>query len=202
VRTGVEIAGPELGAVRIDSGDLGELAQQVRAQLDELGATRTRIIVTSDLDEHSIAALAAAPVDGYGVGTSLVTGSGHPTCGFVYKLVAREGPGSGAGDLVSVAKKSKDKVSIGGRKYALRRLSPRGVAEAEVIGVGTPPENDGNDRALLVPLVHHGEVVGRESLDAARERHATSRDELPLAAHQLSRGEPVIPTEHLNGYPS
>ena len=200
VRTGVEIAGPELGAVRIDSGDLGELAQQVRAQLDELGATQTRIIVTSDLDEHSIAALAAAPVDGYGVGTSLVTGSGHPTCGFVYKLVARQGPG--AGELVSVAKKSKDKVSIGGRKYALRRLSSQGVAEAEVIGVGAPPENDGNDRALLVPLVRDGEVVGRESLDTARERHATSRDELPMAAHQLSRGEPVIPTEHLSGYPS
>jgi len=200
VRTAVEIAGPELGAVRIDSGDLGELAQQVRAQLDELGATSTRIIVTSDLDEHSIAALAAAPVDGYGVGTSLVTGSGHPTCGFVYKLVAREGPG--AGELVSVAKKSKDKVSIGGRKYALRRLSPGGVAEAEVIGVGSPPENDGNDRALLVPLVRDGEVVGRESLDTARERHAASRDELPMAAHQLSRGEPVIPTEHLSGYPT
>ena len=202
VRTGVEIAGPELGAVRIDSGDLGELAQQVRTQLDELGATHTRIIVTSDLDEHSIAALAAAPVDGYGVGTSLVTGSGHPTCGFVYKLVARQGPGSGGDELVSVAKKSKDKVSIGGRKYALRRLSPEGVAEAEVIGVGTPPENDGNDRTLLVPLVRDGEVVGRESLETARLRHATSRDELPMAAHQLSRGEPVIPTEHLSGYPS
>ena len=64
---------------------------QVRAQLDELGATETRIVVTSDLDEYAIAALGAAPVDGYGVGTELVTGSGHPTCGFVYKLVAREG---------------------------------------------------------------------------------------------------------------
>ena len=89
VSLAVEIAGPDLGAVRIDSGDLGMLAQQVRTQLDGLGATHTRIIVTSDLDEHAIAALAAAPVDGYGVGTSLVTGSGHPTCGFVYKLVAR-----------------------------------------------------------------------------------------------------------------
>src|SRR3954447_17051471 len=51
VRLAVEIAGPELGAVRIDSGDLAVLAYRVRAQLDELGATRTRIIVTSDLDE-------------------------------------------------------------------------------------------------------------------------------------------------------
>ncbi len=89
VKLAVDVAGTDLGAVRLDSGDLGELARQVRHQLDGLGATRTRIIVTSDLDEYAIAGLAAAPVDGYGVGTSLVTGSGHPTCGFVYKIVAR-----------------------------------------------------------------------------------------------------------------
>jgi nicotinate phosphoribosyltransferase len=194
VKMGVDITGPELGAVRIDSGDLGVLAEQVRDQLDALGATRTRILVTSDLDEYSIAALAAAPVDGYGVGTSLVTGSGHPTCGFVYKLVSREGDD---GEMVNVAKKSKDKVSIGGRKYALRRRGPSGVAEAEVIGIGEAPENDGNDRRLLVPLVIDGEVVGREELVRSRERHLAARDELPMSARQLSRGEPVIPTEHI-----
>jgi nicotinate phosphoribosyltransferase len=193
VRLGVEIAGPELGAVRLDSGDLGVLAHRVRAQLDELGAPDTRIIVTSDLDEFAIAGLASAPVDGYGVGTELVTGSGHPTCGFVYKLVARE---DDTGELVGVAKKSKDKISIGGRKYALRRRSPDGVAQAEVVGIGRPSENDGDDRALLVPLVRAGEVVGRETLEAARERHLQSRAELPLVARQLSRGEPAIETVH------
>jgi nicotinate phosphoribosyltransferase len=196
VRLGVEVAGTDLGAVRIDSGDLGLLAQEVRDQLDALGATSTRIIVTSDLDEHAIAALAAAPVDGYGVGTSLVTGSGHPTCGFVYKLVSREGAD---GQMVNVAKKSKDKISIGGRKFALRRRSPRGVAQAEVVGIGAPPVDDGDDRSLIVPLVRDGEVVGRESLAAIRERHAASREELPLTARQMSRGEPCIPTEHLDG---
>jgi nicotinate phosphoribosyltransferase len=193
VRQAVEVAGPELGAVRLDSGDLAVLATQVRAQLDSLGATSTRIIVTSDLDEHAIAALAAAPVDGYGVGTELVTGSGHPTCGFVYKLVARA---SDSGEMVSVAKRSVDKASVGGRKYALRRRSAGGVAEAEVIGVGHRPEDDGDDRALLVPLVRSGEVVGREPLADARARHAASRDELPVAVQQMSRGEPVIPTIH------
>ena len=192
VKLGVEIAGPGLGAVRIDSGDLGVLAQQVRAQLDSLGATKTRIIVTSDLDEHAIASLASAPVDGYGVGTALVTGSGHPTCGFVYKLVAREGD---AGRMVDVAKRSTDKVSIGGRKYALRRLNRMGVAEAEVIGIGEVPEHNGDDRPLLVPLVRAGEVVGREDLATARERHLRARNELPLPARQLSRGDPVITTE-------
>jgi nicotinate phosphoribosyltransferase len=194
VRTAVDVAGPELGAVRIDSGDLGMLASQVRAQLDSLGATHTRIIVTSDLDEHAIASLAAAPVDGYGVGTSLVTGSGHPTSGFVYKLVSRE---DDSGEMVSVAKKSKDKISIGGRKYALRRRNTQGVAEAEVVGVGQPPVDDGDDRELLVPLVRDGKVVGREDLDAARDRHLRVREELPLPARMLSRGEPVIPTLHI-----
>lgn len=191
VRAGVEIAGPSLGAVRLDSGDLAVQAVRVRELLDSLGATSTRIIVTSDLDEHAIAALAAAPVDGYGVGTELVTGSGHPTCGFVYKLVARE---SDSGELVSVAKKSVDKISVGGRKYALRRRSAVGVAEAEVVGIGAPPADDGDDRPLLVPLVEGGKVVGREPLDAARDRHLASRAELPVAIQQMSRGEPVIPT--------
>lgn len=199
IRTGVEVAGPGLGAVRLDSGDLGVLAVQVRAQLDSLGAGETKIIVTSDLDEHAIAALAAAPVDGYGVGTQLVTGSGHPTCGFVYKLVAREGEG---GELVSVAKRSTDKTSIGGRKFALRRRSADGVAEAEVVGIGTAPADDaatgsrgrGDDRPLLVPLVRDGKVVGREELDDARRRHRFARAELPVEAQSMARGEPVLPT--------
>jgi nicotinate phosphoribosyltransferase len=193
VRLGVEVAGTGLGAVRLDSGDLGELAREVRAQLDALGATGTRIVVTSDLDEYAIAALASAPVDAYGVGTQLVVGSGHPTCGFVYKLVSREGDG----EMVSVAKRSTDKASIGGRKFALRRRSPSGVAEAEVVGIGEPPVDDGDDRELLVPLVLAGEVVGREPLGEARERHTAARAELPPAAQQMSRGEPVIPTVHM-----
>ena len=191
VRLGVEVAGTGLGAVRIDSGDLAVLAFRVRAQLDELGAHETRIIVTSDLDEFAIAGLAAAPVDGYGVGTQLVTGSGAPTCGFVYKLVARE---DAEGRMVGVAKRSKDKISVGGRKYAVRRLSADGTAQAEVLGIGHPAAHDDDDRSLLVPLVRGGEVVGREPLDAVRARHLRSRAELPLAARQLSKGEPAIET--------
>lgn len=194
VRTAIGITGPDLGAVRLDSGDLPSLAGQVREQLDQLGATKTRIIVTSDLDEYQIAALAPAPVDGYGVGTSLVTGSGHPTCGFVYKLVSHETPG---GEMISVAKKSRDKISIGGRKYALRRRSARGEAEAEIIGVGEPPVDDGDDRVLLRPLVSKGSDVGRTTLEEARDHHLRVRDELPRSASQLSRGEPAIPTEYV-----
>ena len=152
--------------------------------------------MTSDLDEFAIAALAAAPVDAYGVGTSLVTGSGAPTAGMVYKLVAREGAD---GRLRSVAKASKDKRSVGGRKWAMRRRNAHGTAEAEVIGIGDRPVNDGDDRDLLVDLVRGGVVVGAEActLSAARARHDRSAAELPRSAHQLSRGEPAIPTEYV-----
>jgi nicotinate phosphoribosyltransferase len=187
----VKVAGIGLGAVRLDSGDLLVQARQVRAQLDALGAKGTRIIVTSDLDEHAIAALAVAPVDAYGVGTSLVTGSGAPTAGLVYKLVARE---DAAGNLVGVAKTSKGKVSVGGRKWAMRRLTVDGDAEAEVVGIGNVPTDDGNDRPLMVDLLREGEIVTDARLDAARSRHEQSRTELPPRALQLSRGEPAIRT--------
>lgn len=155
VRTAVELAGPDLGAVRIDSGDLAVVAVEVRRLLDELGANRTRIVVTSDLDEFAIAALAAAPVDAYGVGTALSTGSGHPTASLVYKLVARE---DHAGRLQPVAKASVGKPSIGGRKWAYRRTVD-GTATAEIV-TREPVETD--DRPLLAELVRDGEIVGRE----------------------------------------
>lgn len=194
VRTAVEVAGPGLGAVRLDSGDLPSLARAVREQLDSLGAHDTRILVTSDLDEHAIATLAAAPVDGYGVGTALVTGSGAPTSGFVYKLVARADAG---GAMVPVAKKSASKLSVGGRKWALRRLDAHGTAQAELVGIGHEPTDDGDDRPLLVPLVEAGERVHHDTLEAARARHRAAMAELPAKGHQLSRGEPVIPTEYV-----
>jgi nicotinate phosphoribosyltransferase len=197
VKIGVELTGGRLGAVRLDSGDLALIARQVREQLNALGAASTKIVVTSDLDEWNIAALSGAPVDGYGVGTALVTGSGHPTCGFVYKLVARAESDAAGAELVSVAKKSTDKMSIGGRKFALRRRSSTGVAEAEVIGIGSPPDSDHDDRVLLVPLVHRGEVVGDEPLQAARGRHQSARAELPMDALKMSRGEPVIDTVYV-----
>ncbi|MDQ1537139.1 MAG: nicotinate phosphoribosyltransferase [Actinomycetota bacterium] len=193
----VEIAGTGLGAVRLDSGDLLVQAREVRAQLDALGAKDTRIIVTSDLDEYAIAALAAAPVDAYGVGTSLVTGSGAPTAGLVYKIVARE---DRAGHLINVAKQSKDKPSIGGHKWAMRRLDAGGEAAAEVIGTGRMPTGDGAERSLMVDLIRDGEIVADISLSAARTRYQRSLAELPARARQLSRGEPIIMTIFHDGH--
>jgi nicotinate phosphoribosyltransferase len=195
VRTAVDLAGPRLGAVRLDSGDLVAQAQWVRQLLDNLGNENTKIVVTSDLDEFAIAALQSAPVDSYGVGTSLVTGSGAPTASMVYKLVSRM---DDDGDFVSVAKAAKNKGSVGGRKYALRKLDERGIATAEVVGVGHRPDDDGNDRPLLQQFMKNGELMpgwtGHEGVLRARRRHAESMAELPAVVNRLQRGEAAIPT--------
>ncbi|MFC3544891.1 MULTISPECIES: nicotinate phosphoribosyltransferase [Nonomuraea] len=190
VRTAVELAGEKLGAVRIDSGDLAAAAQEVREQLDSLGAFHTRILVTSDLDEYAIAALAAAPVDGYGVGTSLVTGSGVPTAALVYKLVARE---TRTGKLEPVAKRSVGKPSRGGRKQAYRLLNKSDHYETELVTTsGLVPEGG---VPLLTEFVREGEIVGREPLAEARARHAEAIARLPQDALHLARGYAAIPTE-------
>jgi nicotinate phosphoribosyltransferase len=193
VRTAVELAGPGLGAVRIDSGDLPVVARQVRTLLDSLGATKTRIVLTGDLDEYSIAALAATPVDGYGVGTSLVTGSGAPTAALVYKLVARADEGGEPGPLRPVAKRSVGKPGRGGRKWAVRTHDGQGTAVAEMVTT-EPPDPSSEGRILLRRLVQGGEIVDAETLTAARARHREALAELPQYALQLSRGYPAIPT--------
>jgi nicotinate phosphoribosyltransferase len=189
IRTAVEVAGTGLGGIRLDSGDLPTLATHARELLDSLGATGTRIVVTSDLDEYAIAGLMAAPVDRYGVGTSLVTGSGAPTAGMVYKLVERAG--------VQVAKKSEGKRSVGGRKYAVRRHDGDGIALAEVVSSEPIQPRDG-DRDLVVALVEAGGVCStappEQALAEARAHHERARAALPQEAWALSRGEPALDT--------
>ena len=193
VATAIEVAGPELGGVRIDSGDLGVLARQVRDQLDALGATRTRIVVSGDLDEYAIAALRAEPVDAYGVGTSLVTGSGAPTAGMVYKLVEVEG--------VPVAKRSSHKESRGGTKRAVRLSRQTGTIVEEIVypASGPAPETDGfQARELLAPMVRAGKIVDdRPALADSRDLVAAGLVSLPWEGLKLSPGEPAIPTTFL-----
>ena len=194
IRLGIELTDGRLGAIRLDSGDLSVEVARVRKLLDSLGATKTRIIVTNDLDEYQIAALRGAPVDGYGVGTSVVTGSGPPTCGMVYKMVSRADSDDPDAPQSPVYKKSTNKGTIGGRKTAMRQIDERGKASAEIIGVDIAPRPDSNDRMVMVELVRDGEIVGDEPLLAARERHEVARAELPLAGQKISRAEQAIPT--------
>ncbi|MFE3460188.1 nicotinate phosphoribosyltransferase [Nocardiopsis aegyptia] len=193
VRTAVETAGPDLGAIRLDSGDLAATAGRVRKELDDLGAVNTRILVTGDLDEHSVQALAVAPVNGYGVGTSLVTGSGAPTVSLVYKLVARARSLEPRAVLEPVAKRSVGKPSRGGRKWGARRLDDKGTAVSEEVFPHLPPQETGL-RPMLRRLVADGEVVGRETTAAARERHRAALAELPEEALRMSRGDAALPT--------
>ena len=203
VETAIRVAGTGLGAVRVDSGDLPTVVADVRAQLDELGAVNTRITVTSDLDEYTIAALSGSPADAYGVGTSVVTGSGFPAAGMVYKLVARRGD---EGEWVDVAKSSAKKVSIGGRKNAARRLDSTRTAREELVFVGDGPggeaEFEAGDelRPLMVHLMHQGRAdaayTGLAGVAAARDHRAEVMQELPIEAFRLGRGEPVIPTNY------
>ena len=198
VRLGVELAGEELGGVRLDSGDLVATAARVRELLDSLGNTHTKITVTSDLDEYAIASLAAAPVDSYGVGTKLVTGSGAPTSSMVYRVVERE---NSAGEMQPVAKASAGKASIGGAKRAARRLNGMGIATAEVLGTHEDPNLLEGTRPLMVDFVRNGELLpgftSEEGVRRATARHVASLAELPEAAHRLSEGEPIIPTEFI-----
>jgi nicotinate phosphoribosyltransferase len=187
IELAVEVAGPELGAIRIDSGDLGVLADQARAQLDGLGATGTRIVVSGDLDEFAIAALAARPVDAYGAGTAVVTGSGAPTAEMVYKLVEVDGR--------PVAKRSEHKQSSGGRKSARRAYKPTGTAIEEIVTAGPDGRPGEGERALQRAFVRAGEPVpDLPTLAEAREHLRAATVTLPWDGLKLSRGEPAIAT--------
>jgi nicotinate phosphoribosyltransferase len=190
VANAIEVAGTGLGAVRIDSGDLGVLARRVRAQLDDLGANGTEIVVSGDLDEFSIAALRADPVNTYGVGTSVVTGSGAPTASMVYKLVEVDG--------LPVQKRSSRKESHGGRKAALRLSRQSGTVTEEVIHpVAAPPEVTEPARVLTMPLVRGGQPLAAGDLAAARELVVRGLRSLPWEGLALSQGEPAIPTRQV-----
>ncbi|WFE27031.1 nicotinate phosphoribosyltransferase [Solwaraspora sp. WMMD791] len=185
IRNAIAVAGPELRAIRIDSGDLSVLAQQSRELLDSLGATETKIIVSGDLDEYAIAALAAEPVDMYGAGTAVVTGSGAPTAGLVYKLVEVDGR--------PVVKRSENKATVGGRKVAVRRHKPTGTAIEEIVVSQGVPDRVNGDRVLQRSFVAAGEPLGRPTLADSREHLRRCLISIPWEGLKLSAGDPAIP---------
>ncbi|WP_434743056.1 nicotinate phosphoribosyltransferase [Micromonospora sp. SH-82] len=191
IRNAIEVAGPQLRAVRIDSGDLAVIAQQSRQLLDSLGATETKIIVSGDLDEYAIAALAAEPVDMYGAGTSVVTGSGAPTASLVYKLVEVTGR--------PVVKRSEHKATIGGRKVAVRRHKPTGTAVEEIVVTQGVPDQRPHDRLLQRTYVADGEPVDLPSLDESREHLRQCLISIPWEGLKLSAGDPAIPVTVVPG---
>ena len=185
IRNAIAVAGPDLRAIRIDSGDLSVLAQHSRELLDSLGATETKIIVSGDMDEYSISSLTAEPVDMYGAGTAVVTGSGAPTANLVYKLVEVESR--------PVVKRSENKATVGGRKTAIRRHKPTGTATEEIVVSQGVPDHQANDRLLQRSFVVGGEVVEPGSLTEAREHLRQCLISIPWEGLKLSAGDPAIP---------
>jgi nicotinate phosphoribosyltransferase len=192
IRNAIAVAGPGLRAIRIDSGDLSVLAQQSRELLDSLGALDTKIVVSGDLDEYAIAALAAEPVDVYGAGTAVVTGSGAPTGGLVYKLVEVDGR--------PVVKRSEHKATVGGRKTAVRRHKPTGTATKEIVVSRGAPPPEPHDRLLQRPFVRHGEVVADlPTLTESRDHLRQCLISIPWEGLKLSAGDPAIPVTMVGG---
>lgn len=185
IRTAIAVAGPELRAIRIDSGDLSVLAAHSRQLLDSLGATETKIIVSGDLDEYSIAALAAEPVDIYGAGTAVVVGSGAPTASLVYKLVEVDGR--------PVVKRSENKATVGGRKTAVRRHKPSGTATEEIVVSQGVPDWQSGDKLLQRDFMMSGETVDDiPSLNESREHLRDALISIPWEGLKLSAGDPAL----------
>lgn len=185
IRTAIAVAGPDLNAIRIDSGDLSVLAAHSRELLDSLGAADTKIIVSGDLDEYAIAALAAEPVDVYGAGTAVVTGSGAPTAGLVYKLVEVDGR--------PVVKRSEHKATVGGRKIAVRRHKPTGTATEEIVVSQGTPEHRPGDRLLQRAYVERGVAMEAVPLAKSREHLREALISIPWEGLRLTAGDPAIP---------
>jgi nicotinate phosphoribosyltransferase len=179
IRNAVEVAGPELGAIRLDSGDPMEEIPAARKLLDSLGATKTRIIFSGDLDYDIVTEIADAglPVDGFGIGSAVVTGDGYPNCGFVYKLVLME---YDDGKLHAVAKKAHGKASIGGRKVVFRETDSNWniVAEHMYTGNVNTDEIAGMERVQQT-FIHAGKVVNTPTVTEARAKHASVIQSLP-----------------------
>ena len=196
IQNAISVAGTKLAGVRIDSGDLPIEVAKARALLDKLGAHNTKITVTNDLDEFAIAALAAAPVDSYGVGTSVVTGSSVPAAGFVYKMVAYE---NDSGEWHAVSKQSAQKTNLGGKKHAVRIHDENQTAITEQVSSKTSESVSAGDRELLIALMLNGEVqpgtTGKQAVEAARLHHVKAKSALPSSALRLTKGEPAIPTK-------
>ncbi len=197
IRRATETVGPDIGAVRIDSGNLLAVSIRARALLDSLGARRCRIVASGDLDEFRVAELeeAAAPIDAYLVGTSLVTGSGHPTASVVYKLVAVADCDGASAPLRAVGKLSPGKTTVGGRKHVHRTVDDDGFWAAEVLsgaGTGAPV----GSHVPQVTLMVGGERAWREDTAAARQRCAQRRIGLrPEDRVPHPRRSPAIRTE-------
>ncbi len=174
-----------VNAVRLDSGDLAAHARAVRAILDDAGLWRIRIFASGGLDEYCLQALCAdgAPIDGFGVGTSLTTSSDVPALDCAYKLQEYAGKPR--------RKRSEGKATWPGRKQVYRRYAEDGTIAGDVVALLDEPMPG---EALLQPAIRAGRrVAGLPGLAEARARAASSLARLPAPLRRLEQA--AVPVE-------
>jgi nicotinate phosphoribosyltransferase len=182
---------PELrvSAIRLDSGDLGELARQSRELLDEAGQEEIKIVASSGLDEHKIENLIeeGAPIDAFGVGTQMGVSADAPVIDLSYKLVEYAG--------TPRVKHSTGKTNLPSRKQVYRRRDSDGQFAGDIIALRDEPVEGGEP--LLVPLVQAGELDETQmaKADQARERVRDAVESMPASLRRLAPGKSDYPVE-------
>jgi nicotinate phosphoribosyltransferase len=175
--------GPPIWGVRLDSGNIEELAKRVREILDGAGFPHAKIMATNELDEHRIAALlsAGAPVDAFGVGTQLATSADAPALSAVYKMVEIKS----GNEVRYTAKFSTDKGTLPGAKQVFR---------AEGFDVLAPSDQcscDFDAESLLLPVMLDGELL--ESLPPLAEIREHAKSAVAALPPRLLSLEPAEP---------
>lgn len=186
----LKAAGIEVRGVRLDSGDLGAHARAVREILDRGGLRDATIVASGGLDERKIKRLVdgGAPIDSFGVGTSLTTSEDAPALDCAYKLQEYRG--------VPRRKKSESKATWPGRKQVYRRRADDGTMLGDVVALADEPCEG---EPLLQPTLRNGELVGEApTLAAARRRAAAEIARLPAYAKALD-GVALYPVQISEG---
>ena len=172
--------GVRVRAVRLDSGDLGALAHRVRAILDAGGCREMQIFASGGLDEYELARLARAPIDGYGVGTSLTTSADAPGLDCAYKLQEYAGRAR--------RKRSTGKATWPGRKQVWRWRGADGRFARDLIGLA---DESHEGEPLLVPVMRQGRrLPGLPTLEQVRRHASAQLAALPERLRALARADP------------
>ncbi|MCL4799137.1 MAG: nicotinate phosphoribosyltransferase [Burkholderiales bacterium] len=181
----LQAQGIEVRGVRLDSGDLGALAREVRAVLDAGGLEKAIILASGNLDEHRVQALARTPIDSFGIGTSLVTSADAPYLDAVYKLQEYAGKPR--------RKRSEGKATWPGRKQVYRERSSDGTPARDVVTL----EHDRREgEPLLAPVMRAGRrVAPAPALDAIRAHAHRELERLPPRLRALADATPPYPVE-------
>ncbi len=187
VRTVIELAAQEdleIGAVRLDSGDLGALAHAARALLDEAGMEHVQIFASGSLDEHAITKLLdrGAPIDGFGVGTRMGTMADQPYLDSAYKLCSYAG--------TPRMKLSSEKSNLPGRKQIYRFFEDETAARDVIATAEEAPPEGGAPLLTCVMKGGRRTDAGRRSLPEIRAHAEAATRRLPERLHVLGEADP------------